>query len=190
MPENLLTTVHEQLLSVRVHEGMDRLCHGLRGLRSEMNPDEWDHFSRTVCIDHPLTKLLHQDPFTARAFEKPWGYAGDAQLLDYIYEGPARSLLGGVSELGGGVAGYTLEAPSCRAVRERRAILAKYIREASQQAGNARIFSLACGFLREAGDAAVLKEGGSSFNAAVTIATSPPYLSANGDGSASSCTGP
>lgn len=45
-------------------------------------------------------------------------------------------------------------------MRERRTILAHYICNAAQQAGDARIFSLACGFLREAGDAAVLKEKG------------------------------
>ena len=37
------------------------------------------------CLDHPLCDLLHQDPFTYRAFSKPRGYAGDAVMMDYIY---------------------------------------------------------------------------------------------------------
>ena len=32
-----------------------------------------------------IKRLAHQDPFTRRAFEKPRGYAGDAELLEYIH---------------------------------------------------------------------------------------------------------
>ena len=38
--------------------------------------------------------LLHQDPFTYRAFAKPRGYAGDAVMMDYIY-GLGRGAAGG-----------------------------------------------------------------------------------------------
>lgn len=37
------------------------------------------------CLSHFLRGLLHQDPFTYRAFSKPRGYAGDAVMTDYIY---------------------------------------------------------------------------------------------------------
>ena len=38
-----------------------------------------------ACLNHPIRDLLHQDPFTYRAFAKPRGYAGDAVMMDYIY---------------------------------------------------------------------------------------------------------
>ena len=34
--------------------------------------------------------LLHQDPLSARAYARPRGYQGDAELLDMIYTGDYR----------------------------------------------------------------------------------------------------
>src|SRR4051794_26007505 len=52
--------------------------------RREGEPAGWPAFARG-CLDHPLRNLLHEDPFTFRAFSKPRGYAGDAVMMDYIY---------------------------------------------------------------------------------------------------------
>lgn len=52
---------------------------------------------RAWCRAHPLHALVQQDPFTHRAASKPRGYAGDAVMMDYIYESRAPE---GTSEVG------------------------------------------------------------------------------------------
>jgi hypothetical protein len=52
--------------------------------RREDDPDLWAGYAR-ACLNHPVCRLLHQDPLTYRAFSKPRGYAGDAVMMDYIY---------------------------------------------------------------------------------------------------------
>ena len=39
---------------------------------------------------HPISEFVYQCPFTRHAFEKPRGYAGDAELMDYITATPRR----------------------------------------------------------------------------------------------------
>ncbi len=53
-------------------------------MKSVASPQEWKSWTN-ACRSHRLCELLHEDPFTKRAFRKPRGYAGDAELLDYIY---------------------------------------------------------------------------------------------------------
>jgi hypothetical protein len=36
---------------------------------------------------HPINAVVLEDPYTARARNKPNGYAGDAVMLDYLYDG-------------------------------------------------------------------------------------------------------
>ena len=60
-----------------------------------------------TCLDHPLRDLLHQDPFTYRAFSKPRGYAGDAVMMDYIYGlGEARQAARQATPLGRAIFRY------------------------------------------------------------------------------------
>ena len=67
-----------------VDEAMDGLFLGLGFQRRISSDEEWDAIVDR-CLGHPLNGLLQQDPFTCRAFEKPRGYAGDAELIDFIY---------------------------------------------------------------------------------------------------------
>jgi hypothetical protein len=66
-------------------ETLDGLVSELQTLRQQLAPELWNEFATIDCRQHPLTHLLHQDPFTSRAFHKPRGYAGDAIMLDFIY---------------------------------------------------------------------------------------------------------
>src|SRR5271154_3388529 len=78
-----LDTLNEQLQAGRIADSLDDLFEYLRGRREEERAD-WPAYART-CLGHPVCRLLHQDPFTYRAFSKPRGYAGDAVMMDYIY---------------------------------------------------------------------------------------------------------
>jgi len=41
---------------------------------------------KSACQDHPIAKIILEDPYVRRAFDKPRGYAGDAVMLDFIYK--------------------------------------------------------------------------------------------------------
>src|SRR5207344_1382702 len=80
----MLDEVHGLFSTGHVDEGMGVLLPALQARRLELNDGAWSEFAR-LCLDHPLRRLLHEDPFTYRAFSKPRGYAGDAVMMDYIY---------------------------------------------------------------------------------------------------------
>jgi hypothetical protein len=102
-----------------------------------------------ACLDHPLRRLLHQDPFTYRAFSKPRGYAGDAVMMDYIYGlGEAARAARGTTPLGRAIFAHMATRPSARAVRYRRRLLAGLIDRTASRGGDA-VFALAAGHLRE-----------------------------------------
>src|SRR5438128_12228 len=78
-----LGSVWEKLRDGCVGEGMADLLPVLQARRLRASENNWNEFVQ-VCLSHPLRELLHQDPFTWRAYSKPRGYAGDAELLDFI----------------------------------------------------------------------------------------------------------
>ena len=57
-----------------------------------------------------IKRLAHQDPFTRRAFEKPRGYAGDAELLEYIHG--LRAMPGDASCLGAAIFSFLFPRPA------------------------------------------------------------------------------
>ncbi|MBI4827874.1 MAG: class I SAM-dependent methyltransferase family protein [Nitrospinae bacterium] len=143
---------------VDVHVAMDELIDGLRLLRNGMGVEEWDVFSRATVIHHPCFPIVHQDPFTRRNFEKPRGYDGDAKTLDYIY-GVYPASEGPRSKLGIEIFNYTTNSPASKGVRARKRIITDAIDAIAKEVGEPRIFSLACGHLREAHDSRAIQEG-------------------------------
>jgi len=131
-----------------VHDVMEELFCGLRDIRLQMAVEDWEHFSRSLLLHHPSLNLFHQDPFTRRSFEKPRGYDGDAKLLDFIY-GYNDLAEYDVTELGKKIYDYTTNSPASRSVRMRRETIAKTIDAQAKEKDMPRIFSLACGHLRE-----------------------------------------
>src|SRR5438105_5048814 len=103
----LLDAVYELLREGRVEQGMDELLPGLQARKLCWPPERWAAFVER-CLAHPLRQLLHQDPLTRRAYLKPRGYSGDAELLDLIY-GPEEGwpLPEGASPLGRKLFDYT-----------------------------------------------------------------------------------
>src|SRR4051812_11537217 len=82
--ESVYETLSESADETTVHQALDELFGALRERKLNSPPEEWQEFIEQ-CQTHPLMKVLHQDPFTFRAFSKPRGYAGDAVMMDYIY---------------------------------------------------------------------------------------------------------
>jgi hypothetical protein len=117
-------------------------------LRRDDEAESWPDFARS-CLNHPLRELLHQDPFTYRAFSKPRGYAGDAVMMDYIYGlGEAGRAASEATPMGRAIFSHMGTRPSARAVRYRRELLAGLIDRTAARGGN-RVFALAAGHLRE-----------------------------------------
>jgi extracellular factor (EF) 3-hydroxypalmitic acid methyl ester biosynthesis protein len=127
-------------------------------LRREDDPDAWPEYARS-CLSHPVHELLHQDPFTYRAFAKPRGYAGDAVMMDYIYGlGEARRAACDATPLGRAIFTHMATRPSARAVRYRRQLLAELI-DRTASSGGSRVFALAAGHLREVEISSAVRSG-------------------------------
>jgi len=100
---------------------------------------------------HTICDLLHEDPFTYRAFSKPRGYAGDAVLMDYIYGEEEKRDAPECSWVGERIYHSTASSSACRGVMERRGFTADVIDDIARNADRPSVLSLAAGHLREAG---------------------------------------
>lgn len=151
--EEELDDARELLEAGDVRAALDELIPALKERRDFTSDQEWAGYG-FVCRKHPICQLIHQDPFTARAFEKPRGYAGDAGILDMIY-GPQdsselQSVLDEASDLGRAIYDYTLKMPACAAVRARRAVVAAAIDRVAANTAEPQVMSIGSGYLREA----------------------------------------
>ena len=128
-----------------------RLAAGLREIRRRSTAERWDAVV-VAARSHPLRVLVHQDPLTWRAYSKPRGYHGDAELLDVIHQRSHAAVCDAaeVSTLGQALFAYTVECKAPNAVRDRRVLLAKMIDEVADEVAQPHILSVACGHLREA----------------------------------------
>jgi extracellular factor (EF) 3-hydroxypalmitic acid methyl ester biosynthesis protein len=124
------------------------LLDSLDGVRESLDGESWQSFIATI-RQHPLHELvLTEEPYTRRAFLKPRGYAGDAELLDYVYSGaPRQPMTARGSALFRAAA---RESHAVQAVRARKDLLARMVDETAAKKPRPRVLSLACGHLREA----------------------------------------
>lgn len=146
----LLDHVRDELLAGRVFEGMRELLPALKARRLTSSREEWTSQLHT-CLQHPLRQLLHQDPFTRHAFDKPRGYPGDAELLDYIYgHDEGWELPAGTSDLGAAIHQFTIRSPACEGVRTRREFIARMLDDLVVRVPRPEVLAVASGHLREA----------------------------------------
>lgn len=152
-----LEAAYEDISRGRIAAGLEDLFDDLNDRREDA-PEEWPEFAR-VCLDHPLRRLLHQDPFTYRAYSKPRGYAGDAVMMDYIYGlGETSTAARDTTPLGRAVFAHMATRPSARAVRYRRRLLASLIDRTACRGGDS-VFALAAGHLREVETSGAVQNG-------------------------------
>lgn len=95
---------------------------------------------------HPLFDVVQQDPFTRRAFEKPRGFAGDAVMLDFVYDGVPPH---GTGLLGKQCFLCTTRGPSALSLNHRRLVLRACVDHAVASAEDFRILAVAGGHCRE-----------------------------------------
>jgi hypothetical protein len=152
-----LDMIHNELRAGRIAFALDELFETLAVSRAE-EPENWPAYAR-LCRNHPICRLLHQDPFTYRAFSKPRGYAGDAVMMDYIYGlGEAVQAASKATPLGRAIFQYVSTCPSGRGVRYRRQLIAKLIDTVAGQGGRS-VLAIAAGHLRELEFSIAVKTG-------------------------------
>ncbi|QRY67452.1 class I SAM-dependent methyltransferase [Ensifer sp. PDNC004] len=139
---------------------IDRLAASLHQTRAKYHPSVWQELI-PIAQDHPVSEYFLQDPFTRWSFDKPRGYSGDAQLLDFIYgHASVAGEIERASPVGRALYDYTKDASSSVAVRERRDILTRHVDEiAASRGSEAEILTIAAGHLREANRSKALEEG-------------------------------
>lgn len=133
----------------RIRIALDEMITTLRDVRMRTTASEWSDWT-LACRQHPILDLIHQDPFTRRAFEKPRGYAGDAPLLDMIYGREEMWPAPDCSVLGRSLFEYTTQSPAPEGVRARRAYVAKMIDRLADRSPGSHVLSIAAGHFREA----------------------------------------
>jgi hypothetical protein len=154
---SVLDVARQMLGEGRIEEAVNGLVAGTRRLRDLMAPDDWSRFARDECRSHPTTGLIQQSPYTKRAFEKPRGYPGDAEILDFAY-GCAR-LPEGTTELGARIYEFELQTSGSKSARARRDLLAATVDDIANQRHMPRVLSIACGHLREAQFSQAVSDG-------------------------------
>jgi SAM-dependent methyltransferase len=145
--QKLLDRTHNQLRALDL-SSLDAVVDALDQVRRDVAPAEWTRLIADVIAPHPVLSLLHEEPFTRRAFEKPRGYAGDAVLLDLAYRHHPYTVT--LTRLGAALHTWIDGRPAAASVIERRTILAAEIDTVAARRTAPRVLSLACGHLREA----------------------------------------
>jgi SAM-dependent methyltransferase len=153
---SLLDRTRRRLLAdaSAVPETLQQLNAGLNAARGTSG---WAA-SIAACRAHPLRSLLHEDPFTRRAYDRPRGYPGDAELLDLIYERDP-DMDGAPSPLGRRIFAETIACDQAEAVRGRKELMAQILDRTCDERAGARILSIACGHLREAQASRAVRAG-------------------------------
>jgi extracellular factor (EF) 3-hydroxypalmitic acid methyl ester biosynthesis protein len=157
LPDTHLSFVEEiakkLLHSANSPSDVNGLIHRLfvecRKLRNHLPTDEWKQRVKLI-RESGLLSVVHQDPFTHRAFTKPRGYAGDAVMMDFIYSQEENWQNPEASELGRSVFQYTINAAASAGVRSRREFIAECLDEVARTHVAPTALAIACGHLREA----------------------------------------
>ena len=156
-PTKLLDHVEGCFRDGEAGTGIRDLFQGLQRVREKIPGPRWHEFVQEDVIEHPLISTIHLDPMCRHSFEKPRGYPGDAELLDYIYR---LREVSADSPVGQAVHEYAVNRPAACAVRHRKDWIAYTMDRTVEQHGRgARVLSIACGHLREAKLSAAVQQG-------------------------------
>ncbi|MFQ5632137.1 MAG: patatin-like phospholipase family protein [bacterium] len=90
--------------------------------------------------------VVNESPFMSRCFHKPLGYAGDYQMMNYMYD---DDVLGDKSNMGKFLDYYLFSNPAANAVRNRAKIVQGLVQHRLAGQSDLRVASIACGPARE-----------------------------------------
>jgi len=144
--EAILSEALAQLLEAPSVHVIELLGYKLAKSFDQAKGEGWLKEFRAICQAHPLSKIVLEDPYSRRAFEKPRGYAGDAIMLDYIYK-PAKS---DRPSLGAIIHEATTGLSTAKSILWRRDYLSRQICVVMNRCAQAaRVLSVASGHMRE-----------------------------------------
>ena len=142
-----LDHIYQQMQAGKIRPGLIQLIQTLEE-RRVADPQGWASFTR-ACLQHPVCAVLHQDPFSHRAFNKPRGYAGDAVMMDMIYGlGDFAQAMRNTTHLGRAIFHYSENSPAKQGVRFRRRLVARLIDQIAERQAPS-VLAIAAGHLRE-----------------------------------------
>ncbi|MCH7676434.1 patatin-like phospholipase family protein, partial [candidate division KSB1 bacterium] len=90
--------------------------------------------------------LVDQSPFMSRCLRKPQGYAGDYQMMNYMYD---NNVFDSQTNMGKLLNYYLFSSPATNAVRNRAKIIQGLIQQRASLQSEIHIASIACGPARE-----------------------------------------
>jgi extracellular factor (EF) 3-hydroxypalmitic acid methyl ester biosynthesis protein len=131
--------------------GLDNFFLGLNNIRSNVPIYDWKDTIVPKCRKSDLANILYQDPFTRHSLEKPRGYPGDAELIDFLYRSEnIQKELDKTTDFGRTIHWYLYNSAPGLAVRARRDMIADEIDRLADKKALPYVLSIACGHLREA----------------------------------------
>jgi len=146
--QSVLNKSYQLLSEGLVSEGFSYVVQGLHESTLDLAQETIDTEVREECLQHPIAKILLQEPVTRWSFQKPRGYSGDAELIDYMYR--VKSCGANDSYLGKELNSYITVTSVASSVRWRSNHIAESIRYFQQNAGRKiSVLSVASGHLRE-----------------------------------------
>ena len=136
---------YDSALALMEGDAVEMAMHMLVGQlhSAKAEPARWQA-ARQAYLDHPLRDAMLEDPYIARCVNKPRGYAGDAELIDMIYN---RRLPAGTTDRGERIFLEGVGFPTGEAVRLRKEAAKQFLGNAVRS--GQRVLSLACGHFRE-----------------------------------------
>jgi extracellular factor (EF) 3-hydroxypalmitic acid methyl ester biosynthesis protein len=129
-----------------IEESMTAFVDALAVTRAALAPPEW-RSAAALFAAHPVHDRFLHDPYTANAYRKERGYAGDADTLDFVYR--YRLAPADTTPLGRRLFEITTDAPIACAVRARCRYLSDCIGARLAAQPETTIVSVACGHMRE-----------------------------------------
>lgn len=136
---------YDSTLAMIESDAVEMAVHMLVGQlhAAKAEPQRWSA-ALEAYLGHPLRSTMLEDPYIARCVTKPRGYAGDAEVIDMIYN---KSFQAETTVRGERIFRQGINFPTAEAVRLRKDAAQAFVGDAVRN--GKRILSLACGHFRE-----------------------------------------